>query len=141
MQQAKGFTLIELMIVVAIIAILAAIALPAYNEQVRKSRRAEAARFAGEMQLNLERWRAENPSYANCVVVGCGSGTYPTSPDVTASPFYTVAIDAATATGTYYIITAAPRTGSAQAGDRCGNLTLERTVNQGKPKWGLLACN
>ena len=142
MQQAKGFTLIELMIVVAVIAILAAIALPAYNEQVRKSRRAEAARFAGEMQLNLERWRAENPSYADCVAPNCpGSGTYPTSPNAAASPFYTVAIDAATATGTYYIITAAPRTGSAQAGDRCGNLTLERTVNQGKPKWATDACN
>ena len=141
MQQAKGFTLIELMIVVAVIAILAAIALPAYNEQVRKGRRAEAARFAGEMQLNLERWRAENPSYADCVGVGCGSGTYPASPDATTSPFYTVAIDAATATGTYYIITAAPRTGSAQAGDRCGNLTLERTVNQGTPKWATVACN
>ena len=139
MKQAKGFTLIELMIVVAVIAILAAIALPAYNEQVRKSRRAEAARFAGEMQLNLERWRAENPSYANCVGVGCGSGTYPASPDATASPFYTVAIT--TATGTNYIITATPRTGSAQVGDRCGVMTVDRAANQGKPSWFNTACN
>jgi len=66
MQQSKGFTLIELMIVIAIVAIIAAIAIPAYGEQVRKSRRAEASRFVGDMQLSLERWRAENPSYAVC---------------------------------------------------------------------------
>jgi len=139
MLKAKGFTLIELMIVIAVIAIIAAIALPSYSEFVRKSRRAEAARFAGDMQLSLERWRAENPSYANCAVVGCGSGTYPASPNATTSPFYTVAV--AAADGTSYRITATPIAGSAQANDRCGVLTLDRSVNQGKPIWGTLACN
>ena len=142
MQQSKGFTLIELMIVIAIVAIIAAIAIPAYNEQVRKSRRAEASRFAGDMQLSLERWRAENPSFAACAPTPCGSGAYPTVPTATASPFYEVAmvIDAATAAANYRI-TATPRTGSVQAGDRCGVLTLDRSTNQGKPAWGNPVCN
>ncbi|MEG3191416.1 type IV pilin protein [Lysobacter sp. D1-1-M9] len=136
MHKARGFTLIELMVVVAIVAIIASIAIPSYTEQVRKSRRSEAARFVGEMQLELERWRAENPSYANCTGTPCGSGTYPTVPDAAASPFYDIEIPTATATATDYIITAAPRGGTAQAGDRCGTLTLTRSVNSGKPTWG-----
>lgn len=141
MQKSRGFTLIELMIVVAIVAIIAAIAIPAYGEQVRKSRRAEAARFAGDMQLGLERWRAENPSYANCATAPCGSGTYPTVPTATVSPFYTIEIVAANTTATNYRITATPRAGSAQADDRCGVLTLDRSTNQGKPNWATAACN
>ena len=131
-----GFTLIELMIVIAIVAIFAAIALPAYGEQVRKSRRAEASSTAGDMQLSLERWRAENPSYAACAPPCGGSGAYPAVP---ASPFYEIEIVAATPTN--YRITATPRTDSAQAGDRCGVLTLDRTINQGKPAWGNSDCN
>ena len=135
MSRQQGFTLIEIMIVVAVIAILAAIALPSYNEYVRKSRRSEAARFVGELQLGLERWRAENPSYANCAGAACGSGIYPVMPPAAASPYYAVSV---AATGTNYTITAAPRTGSAQAGDRCGNLTLPKS---GKPTWALGSCN
>lgn len=141
MQQSKGFTLIELMIVVAIVAIFAAIAIPAYGEQVRKSRRAEASRFAGDIQLSLERWRAENPSYAVCAPAPCGSGTYPAMPTDTASPFYEIEIVAAHTTPANYRITATPRADGVQAGDRCGVLTLDRTINQGKPAWANTACN
>ncbi|GAB3747319.1 type IV pilin protein [Lysobacter olei] len=137
MKQASGFTLIELMVVVAIVGILAAIAVPAYTEQVRKSRRAEAVRFVGDMQLALERWRAENPSYANCSGTGCGSGTYPVAPTSTVSPFYTIAI--ATATTSAYSITATPA--GAQSGDRCGVLTLASGVSNGKPQWATASCN
>ena len=140
MQQSKGFTLIELMIVIAIVAIFAAIALPAYGEQVRKSRRAEASRFAGDLQLGLERWRADNPSYA-CPASPGASAPYPTLPTETVSPFYEIRIVAANTTTTNYRITATPRAGSVQAGDRCGVLTLDRSTNQGKPAWGNTACN
>lgn len=137
MKRERGFTLIELMVVVAIIAILAAIAVPMYGEQVRKARRAEASRAVGDLQLRLERWRAENPSYGNCSPAPCGSGTYPAAPDATASPYYEITISGQTATA--YTVTAAPRAGSAQSGDRCGNLVI--TAAAPKPTWSTTACN
>lgn len=59
----KGFSLIELMIVLLIAAILASVALPAYQNQVRKSKRAEGtAQLLQIMQLQ-ERWKSENGTY------------------------------------------------------------------------------
>lgn len=132
--RASGFTLIELMIAAAVIAILAAIAIPNYLEQSRKGRRAEAVRAVGEYQLAMERWRAENPSYANCSGSGCGSGTYPSTPS---SDFYTMT--PGTANATSYSITATPR--GKQTGDRCGNLVLNWPAVS-KPTWsGEANCN
>jgi type IV pilus assembly protein PilE len=139
MRRELGFTLIELMIVVVVVAILAALALPSYNEYVRKGRRADAARFVGQIQLELERWRSENPSYANCTPSPCGSGTYPSIPATDASPYYTISIVSPSASG--YSVTATPRPGSAQAGDRCGVLTVNPAVKGGKPQWANAACN
>jgi type IV pilus assembly protein PilE len=133
MRRNTGFTLIELLIVVAIVGILAAIAIPMYNEQVAKGRRADAVRAVGDLQLALESWRAENPSYADCGAPGCGSGTYPTAP---ASNFYTITPGGLSATG--YTITATPR--GVQAGDRCGNLTADQNLRT-KPTWSTAACN
>jgi len=59
----QGFTLIELMIVVAVVAILAAIALPSYQEHVRRSRRTEAQALLNDAAAHLERYRAQNGSY------------------------------------------------------------------------------
>jgi type IV pilus assembly protein PilE len=123
MRNAKGFTLIELMIVVAVVAILAAIVLPSYQESIRKGRRSEAMRAVGEVQLLLERWRAENPSYD-----GCGNCTS------TATSFYT--ITPSNLTATTYTLTATPA--NQQAGDRCGNLVATRTT---KPTWSTASCN
>jgi type IV pilus assembly protein PilE len=104
----KGFTLIELMIVIAIVAILAIIAIPSFQEQVAKSRRAEAMRGLGDLQLRLERWRSNNASY---VTYGLGVPTVDN---------YTLSVSGASGTG--YTLTAT-RAG-AQAGDRCGNFVL-----------------
>lgn len=63
-RSASGFTLIELMIVVLVIAILAAIAIPAYQQFVMRAERAEAAAAVQEIILRQERFRANAPNYA-----------------------------------------------------------------------------
>lgn len=59
-----AFTLIELVVVVSIVAILSAVALPSYQWMVRKSRRAEAQAALFQMYLGQERWRANHVAYA-----------------------------------------------------------------------------
>lgn len=118
--KALGFTLLELMIVVVVIAILAALAFPSYMEYIHKGRRSDALRSLGELQLALERWRAENPCYGtsggSCPTF-TASGTYPTAP---VSDYYTIAMSGQTATA--YTITATPK--GSQTGDRCGTYTF-----------------
>lgn len=63
MKKARGFTLIELMVVVIVIAILAAIALPSYLNQTRKSRRNAAESAMQQIALLEERYRADNATY------------------------------------------------------------------------------
>jgi type IV pilus assembly protein PilE len=111
----RGFTLIELMIVVAVIAILAAVAYPAYNDQVRKSRRAQAKANLVEYAQLAERHFTVNNSYA-----GFQAPTNKT-------PFYTVAttVDAAT-----FTLTATAQ--GAQAQDKCGDLSITNTGAKAK---------
>lgn len=134
---ARGFTLLELMVVVGIVAIIAAIALPSYQEQIRKSRRADAARAVGQIQLGLERWRAENPCYGTTPNPPCASlsGTYP-NVDSFDSEFYDISLP--TATASTFVVRATPI--GAQSDDRCGTLELNES-GSGKPTWGTAACN
>ncbi len=115
MVRQRGFTLIELMVVLAIVAILAGIALPAFNEQMRKSRRSEAMNVISDLQLRQERWRANNSTYGT--LVNLGSPT---------NPYYTVTVTLPTATG--YVLTAAPIATGPQANDRCGSFILTNTA-------------
>ena len=68
-----GFTMIELLVVLAIIAILAAVAIPSYTSQVRRSHRADAIAGASELQLKQERYRSTHASYAGSMDALLGS--------------------------------------------------------------------
>jgi type IV pilus assembly protein PilE len=89
MKSRRGFTLIELMIVVLVIAILAGLALSSYNKQVRKSRRAEAKQIMSDYALREEKLRSNSTSYTSNLATLLGTSTAPTS---WGSGYYTMAI-------------------------------------------------
>ena len=59
----NGFTLVELMIVIGIVAILVALAMPSYSKYIRKANRGEAQQLLMNWANNQEIWRASNTSY------------------------------------------------------------------------------
>jgi len=111
----NGFTLIELMITVAIVAILAAIAYPSYQDSVRKTKRTTAQADLMELASFMERKFTENNSYAGTTIASIGV----TNDD------YTLALTLPTAPVTSYTLTAVPQ--GAQADDSCGTLSLSNT--------------
>jgi type IV pilus assembly protein PilE len=72
-KRSSGFTLIELMIAVAIIAILAAIAVPSYSEYVTRAKRADGKAALLQVQLAEEKWRANHTSYGSSTDIGISS--------------------------------------------------------------------
>lgn len=119
----RGFTLIELMIVVAVVAILAAIAVPSYQESVRKGRRGQAKADLVEVVQQAERYRTVNNTYDGFTLASSSSPS-------TGTAFYTLAIEIDEA-GSTFDATATPIEGTAQESDRCGVLT----INQAGTRW------
>ncbi|NVK39751.1 MAG: prepilin-type N-terminal cleavage/methylation domain-containing protein [Oceanospirillaceae bacterium] len=119
---ARGFTLIELMIVVVVIAIIAMFAYPAYLDYVRKGRRADAISYLLAIQIAQERYRAYNNQYAaNIATLEAAKVLSPSS-----NKFYDFSISSV-ASSTYQLL-AEPKTDSDQQKDTgCLNLTLDQS--------------
>lgn len=123
-----GFTLIEVMIVVAIIGILAAIAYPSYQEHVRKARRADAQTALLELAQFMERHYTANGKYltaANAAPVL----PFTEAPKDGASKYYDLSFSVAP-TASSYTLRAVPK--GAMAADTCGTLTLRNTGAKGQ---------
>lgn len=116
----RGFTLVELMIVVAIVAIITAIALPGYQGQVRDSRRADCTAVLMQGRQMMERFYTKNYTYAGAVV---GTDTPAKCPIDGNNTHYNLAfVGTPDATGFTLQATRA----NAQVSDACGDLTINQ---------------
>jgi type IV pilus assembly protein PilE len=132
LQRTRGFTLLELMIVVAIIAILAAIAYPSYQRFAFRTRRTDGQNFAMQIAAAEERWYTNFNTYSTSLV---GATTGPNLGTQSEKRYYNATVQAGSLTNacgvaagaiaTTYIITVTPAAGTAQAADACGALQID----------------
>jgi type IV pilus assembly protein PilE len=143
---AQGFTLIELVVVVAIIGILAAIAYPSYQDSVRKSRRADAKSALLQAGQWMERYYTVNNRYnqdqAGNPVTSTTAGiqSFPNSgltqsPIEGATKYYNISLTTdctvAAVAANAFTLSACPISGTDQANDKCKTLTLTNTGAKG----------
>ena len=142
----QGFTLMELMITVAVVGILAAVAYPSFIEQIARSRRVEAQTVLLAGQQWMERFYSENYRYdknsaGTDVTLADKTGPFDvrfstSPPKGQGAPLYNISVSAPAPPATpQYRITATRIAGSNMANDRCGNMTVDhlgrRSIEEG----------
>ena len=133
MKHARGFTLIELMITVVVVAILASIALPSYREQLARGRRTESQTILLAGQQWMERFYSENFRYDqnSTGTAVTDASQFPSRFSTSPAPgqgtaVYTIAVNATfTNSVPAYTITATRKTGTSMASDICGDFTVD----------------
>lgn len=127
----SGFTLMELMIVVAIVGILAAIAYPSYQKQLQKGRRADAQQYLMSIAQANQRYFLDNRSYETT------PGNLQAIP-VSVDSYYTITIVTTAGPPLAFAANAQPKSGP-QASDVCGTLSVSstgaRTSSSGTNCW------
>lgn len=118
MERSRGFTMLELMIVVAIIGLLAAIALPIYTKYGYRARRPDGQNLLLSIANAEERYYATNNKYGLVTDVG-----YSTDPEPSEKDYYTATVTVA-GTSSTFTATATPVAGGDQAKDDCGALSI-----------------
>ena len=118
----KGFTLIEMMIVVAIVAITAAIALPSYQNQIEKTRRGAAKADLIELTSFMQRFYTENNRFDVDRTGTAVALPFNESPSDGTTKFYDLTLVVAPSS---YTLSAAPK--GAQSSDSCGTLRVAHT--------------
>lgn len=109
-KSSKGFTLIELMIVVVILAVIAAIAMPSFLGQIRKARRSDAKQALFDVAAKLEQFYQDNKGYptaANMDLLGYDDGDTIPASFVSLEDYYTISFNGVP-TATTYTIQAVP---------------------------------
>ncbi|MEJ8822364.1 type IV pilin protein [Variovorax humicola] len=121
-RQRLGFTLIEVMFVVAVIGVLAAISLPTYQQYIRRGNRAEARTGLLQAAHWLERVATARGSYLKTSEVDT---SFPAALRNVPSRTYALSLEGTDESGAGYTLKAIPQNG--QAGDECGEFTLTQT--------------
>lgn len=110
----RGFTLVELMIVVSVIGVLSSVAYPAFTDQVQRVRRTDAVIAMMQVQLAQERWRSNSTAYGSLTQIGVAARSI--------AGHYTLQLSNNTANGYEVVASAA---GSQARDTTCAHLKLD----------------